>query len=305
MSQRYKLPYYELGPRAVLPSEIGDIVDWGLQSVGVPDFWRKTNGRGVRVGVCDTGRPNHIDLHGRIAVSRNFSGSRSESDSLGHSTHVCGIIAAERNGHGIVGVAPECELCVVKVIGDDGTGTETATADGIDFCREQHCDIISLSLAGGVSSLINAAIDRATAAGILLVCAVGNAGRLAAKNTITWPARRPDVLAVGSYNKDGNLSKFSASGAEISFVFPGENILSCWVGNTYRRSSGTSMAAPFCAGLLALLTASRELAGEPKLRTKAEAEQELRKYARDGGVKGRDSQWGWGYLSFNSLAATT
>lgn len=297
----YRLTPYELGPRAVLPSEVDDIIDWGLRNSNIPAIWQDTEGQDILIGVCDSGRPTHTDLINRVVVAKNCTGDGTDVDTLGHSTHVCGILSAERNGQGTVGVAPQAKLCVAKVISNDGTGTEEGTAKGIEFCRKQSCDIISLSLSGAYSRAIDTEIAAAVKAGILVICAAGNSGAQTSGNSVTWPAKSPRVLAIGSYNADGNISKFSSHGPEVVFAFPGENILSCWLHNTYRRSSGTSMAAPFCSGLLALLLSYNRKNNLPRIETRDEAEAALRSHAVDAGSLGRDNFWGWGFVVIKEL----
>ncbi len=299
---KFRLVPYTLGEIAVLPSSImSDIIDWGLHATGIPSMWPHTEGEGVLVGICDTGRPNHVDLEGAIQCSKRFI-STTVDDKVGHSTHVSGIIAAERNGCGIIGVAPKAKLCIAKTIADDSTGSAASTVKGIDYCVEQGCDIISLSLASENHPKIRQAILNAVKQGILVVCAAGNTGKLS-KDSVTWPAKMEEVIAVGSCNEKGQISRFSARGPGLDFVFPGEDILSCWLNNNYRRSSGTSMATPFCSAVLALLLSYQRQNGVDLVSTKEKAMDTLKSYTKDLGEHGRDTDSGWGIVDLRGFSS--
>lgn len=299
---KFRLVPYSLGEIAVLPSSLmSDIIDWGLHASGIPSMWPHTEGKGVLVGICDTGRPNHVDLEGAIKCSKRFI-STTVDDKVGHSTHVSGIIAAERNGHGIIGVAPKAKLCIAKTIADDSTGSAASTVKGIDYCVEQGCDIISLSLASDNNLKIRQAILRAVSQGILVVCAAGNTGKLS-HDSVTWPAKMDEVIAVGSCNNKGQISRFSARGPGLDFVFPGEDILSCWLDDNYRRSSGTSMATPFCAAVLALLLSYQRENGVDLVSTKEKATETLKSHTKDFGEHGRDEDSGWGVVDLRRFSS--
>lgn len=299
---KFRLVPYTLGEIAVLPSSImSDITDWGLHATGIPSMWPHTEGEGVLVGICDTGRPNHIDLEGAIKCSKRFI-SATVDDKVGHSTHVSGIIAADRNGHGVIGVAPKAKLCIAKTIADDSTGSAASTVKGIDYCIEQGCDIISLSLASENNPKIRQAILRAVDQGILVVCAAGNTGKHAT-DSVTWPAKMEEVIAVGSCNELGKISDFSARGPGLDFVFPGEDILSCWLNDNYRRSSGTSMATPFCSAVLALLLSYQRRKNIDLVSTKEKAIATLKVYTRDTGEQGRDADSGWGIVDLSNFSS--
>ena len=298
----YRIPPYTLGPEVYMAQQIEDIVDWGLLAHGIPDHWKETEGEGIVVGVADTGKPEHPDLKDTILESRNFSSSYTDVDQIGHGSHVCGIIAAARNDTGVIGVAPKAKLITAKVLGDDGSGDNAAVTQGIRWLTEQGCHIINLSLGGPFDAGITQAVKDAVDAGIFVICAAGNYGKIDGKNTISYPARLPYTVAVGSYNKAGRLSRFSSRGPQIHVAFPGENILSTWLDGKYRRISGTSMASPFASAVTALLLAKQNKpssadAGEPvRLENNRDLIRLFQSSAEDKGPTGRDPGWGWGVV---------
>jgi subtilisin family serine protease len=304
----YRLPPMLLGPRVYMANELTDKLDWGLEINGIDKTW-VTKGEGIKIGVADTGQPDHPDLVGAIVQAKNFSQSSTVRDLNGHSTHVCGTIGARENGKGVIGVAPRCSIVIAKVLNDDGSGNLDAVAKGIDWLVDQGCDIISLSLGGSYHPQVKGALDRAVARGVFIICAAGNEGYIGGRSTVGWPAASPKAVAVASYNKDGNLSDFSSRGPEVDIAFPGEDILSTWPGNGYRRISGTSMATPFCAGMVAELIAQQrkaDEAGRPvtkRIKNNIELLDHLKAVAVDKGPAGFDGGWGWGVVDVKKFYA--
>lgn len=304
----FRLPPYVLGPRVFFAHELDDQLDWGQKAINLPEIWKKSRGEGIRVGVLDTGRPNHPDLAGAIVKSKNFSSSFTDLDQAsGHSTHVCGTLGARANGVGVVGVAPECEIVIAKVLGDDGSGSGRDIARGVRWCVEQGCHILSMSLGGGVDQEMVRACRDAASAGILVICAAGNEGR---DNSVGSPASDPSTIAVASYDIDGNLSPFSSRGPQVTVAGPGGNILSTWLNNSYRRLSGSSMATPFVSGLAANLLGYQKKAEreghllDPPIRSNSDLLEHIRKSAIDKGPPGRDPSWGWGIIDPNKFYDT-
>lgn len=309
MSLVYRNPPWSAGPQVLMANELADIIDWGQLAQGVDKIWPLGTGKGILVGVCDTGRPVHSDLVNKIKFAQNFSSSFSDVDQQGHSTHVCGTVAAEKNGKGVVGVAHDAELCIAKVLGDDGSGDNIGVARGIRYCLDRGCDIISMSLGGGYDQEIEAAVRDAVSAGKFVICAAGNEGSVAGQNTVNWPARLADTVAVASYNRQGSISGFSSRGKEVDIACPGEDILSCWLGNAYRRLSGTSMAAPFLSGLVAIMIShQREIERSGSIpafpiRDNATLLAKLKSVAKDKGPPGLDDAWGWGVVDTEKFVA--
>lgn len=306
----YRLPPMLLGPKVYMANELTDTLDWGLEINGIDKAW-VTKGEGIKIGVADTGQPDHTDLAGAIILAKNFSQSSTVRDLNGHSTHVCGTIGARENGKGVVGVAPRCSIVIAKVLNDDGSGNLDAVAKGIDWLVDQGCDIISMSLGGSYHPALKAAVARALARGVFVICAAGNEGYVNGKSMVGYPGSDPGVVAIASYNKAGNLSDYSSRGPEVDIAFPGEDILSTWPGNGYRRISGTSMATPFCSGMVAELLGQQRKAdaeGRPvKLRINNNKDllEHIKDTALDRGPKGFDEGWGWGVVDVKKFYDTT
>jgi subtilisin family serine protease len=296
-------------------SALAETIDWSLAAYHIPDHWKDTRGRAVRVAVLDTGIDDqHPDLEGAIDDARDFTASRfGPADRNGHGTHTAGTIAARQNNLGVIGVAPDCRLLIGKVLGDDGSGSSANVAAGIDWAADSGADIISMSLGSPEpdASLL-AAIERACAKGKFIIAAAGNDGR---DNSVNYPARWKSTIAVAAVDASAHLAPFSSRGPEVDIAAPGENILSTWLHGTYAKLSGTSMATPFVAGVTALLVAlhrdaqcatgsasapSASDASTP-LRTIADLRDHLARTAIDAGPTGRDPGYGWGLINPDSL----
>jgi major intracellular serine protease len=306
----YKLPPIKYGAEIYLANQIKDVLDWGFHVQGIEQAW-VTKGKGITIGVADTGLPNHPDLQGAIINAKNFSQSINVNDRNGHSTHVCGTIGARENGHGVIGVAPLSRIVIAKVLGDDGSGSIDGIAAGINWLVDQGVDIISMSLGGSGHQILLAAIRRAVERGVFVICAAGNDNQqgMEDQNTVGYPAKYAETVAVASYNKAGRLSDFSSRGDEVDIACPGENILSTWLNGTYRRLSGTSMATPFCSGMVAELIAQQRKAdndGRPvtnHIRNNTDLLAHLKETALDKGPIGYDRGWGWGIVDTKKFYA--
>lgn len=234
---------------------------WAETLLRLPLVWRETRGEGIKVAILDTGiDTDHPDLAGAVVEARDFTGEGIE-DENGHGTHCAGIVAARANGVGFVGAAPKCELIVAKVLDAVGRGTLARVAAGIDWAVAVGADILSLSLAAEADDReLYRAVHAALAAGKVVICAASNSGALGA-NTIGYPGRYGSVLTVAAHDALGHPSGFSSRGPEIDFMAPGQEIWSTWKEGGWAQLSGTSMAAPFVAGLAALVLAKHRKAG--------------------------------------------
>lgn len=252
---RRQLPALRLsgGVQSQEPAEGGE-VQWGVQRVNAPAAWPTNKGEGVKVAVIDTGSdPEHPELKGRLAGGFNaLEKDKPWADDHGHGTHVSGIIAAELNGQGVVGVAPKAVLYGVKVLTKEGSGSAWGIISGINWCAENKMDVINMSLGSPRSSMFIAnAVSKAIEAGVVVVAAAGNDS-----GSVNFPAAYDGVIAVSALDQDSTIAKFSSRGPQVAFIAPGVKVPSTvpFFHNPdgYKAYSGTSMASPHVAGLAAL-----------------------------------------------------
>ncbi|OEC00128.1 serine protease [Lysinibacillus sphaericus] len=241
--------------------EVVEVVPEGIELIAAPKVWEDSKGKGITVAILDTGCDiTHPDLSGRIIGGWNFTHDDDGQpdqyiDYNGHGTHVAGTIAAINNGTGVVGVAPEASLLILKVLDKYGSGQYDWIIKGINYAVEQRVDIISMSLGGSVDvPELHQAIQNAITNQILVVCAAGNEGDgQSSSNELAYPGCYNEVISVGSINLQRRSSNFSNSNNEVDLVAPGEEILSTYLNGTYAKLSGTSMATPHISGALALI----------------------------------------------------
>ena len=276
--------------------------DWGVQTV-LP-YKRSTykyTGKGVKVAVIDTGvDKTHTDL--KIAGGVNVIGQAEQSnyaDDNGHGTEVSGVIAAQNNSIGVAGVAPNVQLYAVKALGSDGVGYLSDIIAGIQWCINNNIDIINMSFSSPEGDpYLQKAIQLAYQKGILMVGAAGNDGD-PNKDTVEYPAKYDDVIAVGAVDAYLKRASFSGAGSTLEVTAPGVGILSTAKGNGYVKASGTSFSTPLVAGLLALYKE------QYPTKSNAEIRQLLDSKAVDLGTKGRDPLYGYGIALAPDDASST
>jgi subtilisin family serine protease len=214
----------------------GQVVPYGIDLVRAREAWSVTRGAGVRVAVLDTGIDSGHPDHGHLALLQSFVPNESVEDTVsGHGTHTSGTVGAEDNNIGVVGVAPEVHLMIGKVLSNAGSGSFSWIIAGIDWAVQNNANVISMSLGGTTgSSALEAAINNATAADVLVVAAAGNDGN----SQPHYPAYYNNALAVGAVDQNKQRASFSCFGSWVDIAAPGVDTLS-----TVPRGMGQSANA--------------------------------------------------------------
>jgi len=233
---------------------------WGVNSVGsgnyTGDKW---------AWILDTGiDPTHPDLNVMTSVyAESFISGETYVDENGHGTHVAGIIAANNNTIGTLGVAAGATVVPVKVLSNTGSGTWAALLAGLNHVAKYYLpgDVINMSLGGAAPSgtkltlwderkLSESAIVNLGNAGVFCVIAAGNDNQNA-NNQIPARTNGNRVYTISAMDSKRFIASFSNYGnAPVDYAAPGVNILSTYKGGAYAYMDGTSMAAPFVSGIL-------------------------------------------------------
>jgi len=233
-----------------------------------PYFYDESAGEGQVVYVIDTGvNIEHEEFEGRAKWGKTMISGAKDTDGQGHGTHVAGTVAGKTYG-----VAKKATVIAVKVLGDNGFGSNSDVIAGVNWVADEvkksgKKAIVNMSLGGSYSrALNNAVIQAIKEAGLIFVVAAGNDDINA---EYASPASVAEAITVGSTAEDDTRSYFSNYGRVVDVFAPGNNITSAWIGSKSATNtiSGTSMAAPHVAGLAAYLLGLGETDVESKIRS--------------------------------------
>ncbi|MEU7115719.1 type VII secretion-associated serine protease mycosin [Streptomyces sp. NPDC046182] len=280
---------------------------WGLEAMHTSQAWRTTKGEGITVAVLDTGvDADHPDLVGSVLTGKDlvgFGAERGDRAWARHGTAMAGIIAGHGHGpgrqDGVLGIAPKVEILPVRVIleGTDKARDKarktrgTALAEGIRWATDHGADVINLSLGDDSKSAHpdageDAAVQYALAKGVSVVASAGNGGEKG--DHISYPAAYPGVVAVTAVDRYGTHASFSTSRWYSTVSAPGVDIVIADPDRRYYEGWGTSAAAAFVSGAVALVRSAH-----PDL-TPAQVKRLLIDTARNRPKNGRSDDKGYG-----------
>ena len=211
-------------------------------------------GAGVTAYIIDTGiRFAHSEFGGRATSGYDAVDGGSADDCNGHGTHVAGTV-----GGGKYGIAQEVRLVAVRVLDCGGSGSWSGVIGGMDWVAANHNgpSVANMSLGGGASASVDAALNRLIASGVTVGVAAGNGNRGGRQQDACnySPARVPAAITVGATDKTDTKTSWSNYGNCVDIFAPGSSITSAWyTSNTATGTiSGTSMATPHVVGVAAL-----------------------------------------------------
>lgn len=235
--------------------------NWGLERLTTTNLplvgyynYDPNGGSGVDCYVIDTGiNTNHSDFQGRARWGITYAKGEGDFDGNGHGTHVASTI-----GGVLSGVAKNVNLIAVKVLTTDGYGSTSDILKGIEWVVGEYLRnttrkaIINMSLGGSKSRILDEAVNSAVKRGVLVVVASGNEN---SDSCFTSPGGASHVVTVSATDDKDNRAYFSNWGSCVNIFAPGHFIVAAWKGcdNCYKTLSGTSMASPHIAGVLAVL----------------------------------------------------
>lgn len=276
-------------PNYTYTTSQGARAQYAVAKMAIPDAHTVARGRDVLVAVIDSGvNAKHPAI--RDAIEEEFDpvgGPPGIFDS--HGTAVASIIAARK---GVMGVAPEARLLSVKAFNRYKKKQRTTAESfhllkGLDWAADRGARVLNMSFAGPSDPLFRQAIVAAAERGIVSVAAAGNKGP---KAPPAYPAAYPEVIAVTATDAKDRLYRKSNRGSYIAVSAPGVDVLTAGGKKGYGLRSGTSFAAAYISGSIALMAQN-----SPSL-SPASANERLAVAARDLGPEGKDPSFGHGLV---------
>ncbi|KAJ3008372.1 hypothetical protein HKX48_008566 [Thoreauomyces humboldtii] len=244
---------------------------WGIVRLSTRDLplsktydYPDSAGSGVDAYIIDTGIfIAHPEFEGRAKIGKSFA-SDGDTDGNGHGTHVAGTIGSKTYG-----VAKNVNLIAVKVLDARGSGTTSDVIAGVEWVatnapKSGRKSVANMSLGGGASTTLDRAVQAAIRAGVNFAVAAGNSARDAC---LLSPGRVAEAVTVAASDKNDKLASFSERGTCVDIIAPGVDITSTWNNGQTNTISGTSMATPHVAGVIALALAEGNFSSPLEVQT--------------------------------------
>ncbi|MBQ8249812.1 MAG: S8 family serine peptidase [Clostridia bacterium] len=268
-----------------------------LKMINASAAWElESYGNDIKVAVIDSGCHAHDELVDNLLEGKNYiDGTTDVSDNQGHGTHVSGIIAAQMDNVGVVGVAPKAKIVPLKCFETGKSTNVDALLQAIYEAVDVYgCKIINMSWGAAVNIPdLQEAIEYAAGKGVILIASVGNDNSV----DLRYPAAYDCVVGVGSVDSSKVHSSFSQYNTSVTVVAPGEDVPSTYKTGGYANMSGTSQAAPMVSGMAALALSMDEDM------TSAEFRELLTNSTEDLGDEGYDVKYGYGLVDMSAFIA--
>lgn len=279
---------------------------WNMPLINADYLWKRgINAGGVRIGVIDSGDPSrHPDIKNNIVKGADFTGW-GNYDIIGHSTFICGVIAADTNNLlGTAGMLTDCEIVPLRVFSDSKNAYISDIAKAINAAvYEYGCDVINLSLTTpNVYMALEESVADAVNNGVIVVAAAGNGG----SSQIMYPAGFDGVIGVGAVNKNKVRYSWSQYNTSVDVAAPGDFVYSTYLNSyvtngvrlvsySYTYGTGTSYASPHVAAAAAVAKKYRpDITSDEFLALLAETSEHL-------GDEGKNVDFGYGLLDMRAL----
>jgi subtilisin family serine protease len=271
--------------------------EWHLGKIGAPAAWDLARGTSsIIVAVVDTGvDANHPDLVNKVVPGYNaYNDNNDSSDVYGHGTMVAGIIGAEsNNGLGVSSVGWMNPVMPIRITDSSLAVYYSVVANGITWAADHGAKVINTSIAGVAgSATVTSAASYARNKGALVIAAAGNCGCFDSTSENT------SIISVSATDGSDNLASWSSQGNYVDVAAPGVAIYTTTSGGGYGAPSGTSVASPVVAGVVALM-----MSANPSLKP-SQIESLLEATTDDLGPAGYDTAYGYGRLNaYRAVAA--
>ncbi len=245
---------------------------WYVEPYGLQKAWETTTGAGVTVAVIDSGiDDDHDDLRGTVTGAKDFSGVGTDGTTpvgpdatIHHGTAVAGVIAGQGEGVAPTGVAPDADLLSASMwlgsgLPEGAVSSRTQAAQALRWAVDSGADVVNMSLGWSDpawSSDWDEAFAHAHENDVVVIACVGNRSQGA---TRAWaPSTVPGVVGVGGLSTDGTVYQpGSAPGTAVDLMGPAQDIPVPWYEGGVANAEGCSFAAPFVAGVAALVRSDR------------------------------------------------
>ncbi len=314
---KYAEPNYVRHSTDYFPNDLNYPEQWNFNDpvndsdINMPAAWDIEKGdNGVVVAILDTGvayRTGGRYTQATDLVNTSFvqgydfvNGDKYADDDEGHGTHVCGTVAQSTdNGFGVTGVAFNCSIMPVKVLDNEGSGSDDQIIEGIIYAADNGADVINMSLSGpDPSEALEEAVDYAFSKGVVVCASSGNEDR----DSVGYPAASPNSIAVGATTRSKKRASYSNYGSALDVVAPGGGPAGRITQETFKITGdpgsgfklvsleGTSMACPHVAGVAALVKSYRPAWSAAEVRAAVTST------CRDLGATGWDPDYGWGLI---------